>query len=108
MNRTEKIPLADVDSVVAEDGVRYRHVEVDVRDCHLQEIILPAEVLAGRPRKTNFAVACARILRLSHALHKSNGFPDAGTHISDRLLVVLVLGRHLTRKPGGRGFDVVA
>jgi hypothetical protein len=34
---------------VAEDGVRYRNLEVDVRDCHLQEVVLSAEVLAGRP-----------------------------------------------------------
>src|ERR1700686_1542614 len=66
--RTEKIHLADVDSIVAEDGVRYRRVEVGVRNCHLQEVVLPAEELAGRPRKTNFAIACARILRLSHTL----------------------------------------
>jgi hypothetical protein len=49
MNRTKEIHLADVHSVVAEDGVRYRHVEVDVRDCHLQEVVPPAEVLARRP-----------------------------------------------------------
>lgn len=49
INRTEKIHLADVDTIVAEDGVRYRNVEVDVRDCHLQEVVLSAEVLAGRP-----------------------------------------------------------
>ena len=48
INRTEKIHLADVDSIVTEDGVRYRHVEVGVRDCHLQEVILPAEKLAGQ------------------------------------------------------------
>src|SRR5580700_1089617 len=106
--RTEKIHLADVDSIVAEDGVRYRHVEVGVRNCHLQEVVLPAEELAGRPRKTNFAVACARILRLSHTLGESDSLSDADAHISDRPLVVFVLGWRLSRKPSRCSFDVVA
>ena len=63
---------------MAEGGVRNRHVEVDVRDCHLQVVVLPAEVLAGRPRQADFMVACARILHLSQVLWESDSLLDAG------------------------------
>src|SRR5258708_19775923 len=89
INRTEKIHLADVDPIVAEDGVRNRHVEVDVRDCHLQEVVLPTEVLARRPRKAYFTVACARILHLSHALCESDSLLNPAARIIHRLLLSL-------------------
>src|SRR5579871_2656931 len=90
INRSKKIHLADVDSIMTQDGVRHRHVEVCVGDCHMQQVVLPAEALAGRPRKANLAVACACILRLSYAFREGDSLPDAGAHIIDRLLVVLV------------------
>src|SRR6516165_4546060 len=49
IDRTKKIHLADVDATVAEDGVRHRDVEKSVRDCHLQQVVLTADDLAGRP-----------------------------------------------------------
>jgi hypothetical protein len=36
----EEVHLADVDTVMAKNGVRHRQVKVDVRNRHLQEVIL--------------------------------------------------------------------
>src|SRR6266851_1882940 len=49
IDRTKKIHLADVDAVVSEDGIGHRDVEKSVRDCHLQQVILAADDLAGCP-----------------------------------------------------------
>ena len=49
IDRTKKIHLADVDAVVAEDGIRHRDVEKSVGDCHLQQVVLAADNLVGRP-----------------------------------------------------------
>jgi len=49
INSAKKIHLAEVDSIMTQDGVRYRHVEIRVGDCHLQQVVLPAEALAGCP-----------------------------------------------------------
>jgi len=49
IDRTKKIHLADVDAIVSEDGIGHRDVEKSVRDCHLQQVILPVDDLAGCP-----------------------------------------------------------
>jgi hypothetical protein len=49
IDRTKKIHLADVDAIVAEDGIRHRDVKKSVGDCHLQQVVLAADDLAGRP-----------------------------------------------------------
>jgi hypothetical protein len=49
IDRTKKIHLADVNAVVAEDGIGHRDVEKSVRDCHLEQVILTADDLAGCP-----------------------------------------------------------
>jgi hypothetical protein len=49
IDRTEKIHLADVDAVMSEDGIGHRDVEKSVRDCHLEQVILTADDLAGCP-----------------------------------------------------------
>src|SRR5215470_13955904 len=49
IDRTKKIHLADVDAIVAEDGISHRDVEESVGDCHLQQVVLAADDLAGRP-----------------------------------------------------------
>ena len=95
IDRTKKIHLADIDTVVAEDGVGHRDMEKDVGDRHLQQVVLAADDLAGRPGEFDLALARARVLRLFHALRESDGLPDAGAQFVDRLLVVVVLGRRL-------------
>jgi hypothetical protein len=69
--------------------------KVLIRDRHLQQVVLAADDLAGRPGEFDLALARARVLRLLHALRESDGLPDAGAQFVDRLLVVLVLGRRL-------------
>ena len=49
IDRTKKIHLADIDAAVAEDGVGHRDVEKGVGDRHLQQVVLAADDLAGRP-----------------------------------------------------------
>ena len=92
IDRTKKIHLADIDAVVAEDGVGHRDVEKGVRDRHLQQVVLAPDDLAGRPGEFDLALARARVLRLLHALRESDGLPDAGAQFVDRLLVVPCLG----------------
>ena len=92
IDRTKKIHLADIDAVVAEDGVGHRDVKKGVGDRHLQQVVLAADDLAGRPGEFDLAIARACVLRVLHALHESDGLPDAGAQFVDRLLVVLVRG----------------
>src|SRR5882762_10506283 len=108
IDRTKKIHLADIDAVVAEDGVGHRDMEKDVGDRHLQQVVLAADDLARRPGEFDLSLARARVLRLLHALRESDGLPDAGAQFVDRLFVVLVLGRRVPREPGSTGFDIVA
>ena len=108
IDRAKKIHLADIDAIVAEDGVGHRDVEKGVGDRHLHQVVLAADDLAGCPGEFDLALARARVLRLLHALRESDGLPDAGAQFVDRLFVVLVLGRRLSREPGSTGFDIVA
>ena len=77
IDRTKKIHLADVDAVVAEDGIGHRNMKKSIGDRHLQQVVLATDDLAGRPGEFDFALARARILRLIHAFRESNGLPDA-------------------------------
>jgi hypothetical protein len=95
IDRAKKIHLANIDAIVAEDGVGHRDVEKGVGNRHLQQVVLAANDLAGRPGEFDLALARARLLRLPHALRESDGLPDAGAQFVDSLLVVLVLGRRL-------------
>src|SRR4030088_875439 len=91
MDRTKEIHLADIDAVVAEDRVGHHDMEIDVRDRHLQQVVLTAKDLAGRPGEADLPLGGAVVLRFRHALREGDGLPDAGAHLSDRLLAVLVL-----------------
>ncbi|NRP90632.1 G/U mismatch-specific DNA glycosylase [Ensifer adhaerens] len=42
IDRSEKVHFADVDAVVAKDRVDHRNVKIDIRDCHLQKVVLAA------------------------------------------------------------------
>ena len=99
IDRTKEVHLADVDAVVAEDRVRHRDMEIDVRDRHLQQVVLAAKHLAGRPGEADLPLGGAGVLRFRYTLRECDGFPDAGAHLIDRLLVVLVLRRCLSGEP---------
>src|SRR5690349_10849319 len=43
MDRTKEVHLADIDTVVAEDRVCHHDMEIDVRDCYLQQVVLAAK-----------------------------------------------------------------
>jgi hypothetical protein len=77
IDRTKKIHLADIDAVVPEDGVGHRNVEKGVGDRHLQQIVLAADDLAGRPGELDLALARARVLHLVNALRESDRLLDA-------------------------------
>src|ERR1700732_1775118 len=104
----KEVHLADVDAAVAEDCVRHRNVEVDVRNRYLKQIILAADDLPGNPRKADFAAFCAFVLCFAYAFGEIDGFPNASAQLFEGLLIVFVLRRRLPRKPGGGGFDIVA
>src|SRR5258705_3674541 len=104
----KEVHLADVDAAVAEDRVRHRNVEVDVRNRYLKQIIFAADDLPGNPRKADFAVLCAFVLCLAYAFDEIDSFPNASAQFFEGLLIVFVLWRRLPGKPGGGGFDIVA
>src|SRR6266446_2804796 len=108
MDRTKEIHLTDIDAVVAEDRIRHHDMEIDVRDRHLQQVVLAAKDLAGRPGEADLPLGRTGVLRFRHALRECDGLPDAGAHLIDRLLVVLVFGRRLPGEPSRRRLDVVA
>src|SRR5216683_3407757 len=107
-DRTKEVHLADIDAVVAEDREGHHDMEIDVRDRHLQQVILAAKDLAGRPGEADLPLGGTGVLRFRHALREYDGLPDAGAHLIDCLLVILVLGRRLPGEPSRRGLDVVA
>src|SRR6267378_4777837 len=105
---SKEVHLADVDAAVAEDRVRHRNVEVDVRNRYLKQIIFAADDLPGNPRKADFAVLCAFVLCLAYAFGEIDSFPNASAQLFEGLLIVFVLWRRLPGKPGGGSFDIVA
>src|SRR5258706_16429984 len=92
---------------MTEYGVAHRQVEEGVGNRHLQEIILTANNFARRPGEADVALTRSFILPFFDAFCKSDGLADAGAQLVERSLVVLVLGRRLSREPGGRGFHIV-
>src|ERR1700688_1951658 len=94
-DRTKEVHLADIDAVVAEDREGHHDMEIDVRDHHLQQVVLAAKDLARRPGEADLPLGGTGVLRFRHALRECDGLPDAGAHLIDRLLVILVLGRRL-------------
>src|SRR5207244_10233293 len=107
MDRSKEVHLADIDAVVAEDRVGHYDMEVDVRDRHLQQVVLAAKDLAGRPGEADLPLGGTGVLRFPHALREYDGLPDAGAHLIDRLLLILVLGRPLAGEPSRRRFDIL-
>jgi hypothetical protein len=73
----KEVHLADVDAAVAEDRVRHRNVEVDVRNRYLKQVILAADDLPGNPRKADFAVFCAFVLCFAYTFGEIDSFPNA-------------------------------
>src|SRR5262249_60486809 len=78
---TKKVHLADIDAVVAKNGVCHRDVEKGVGDRHLKQVVLAAHDLARRPGEADLALARTLILRLLHAVRESGGLPDAGAQL---------------------------
>src|ERR1700732_3347745 len=78
IDRTKKIHLADIDAIVAEDGIGHRDVEKGVGDRHLQQVVLAADDLAGCPGEFDLALARARVLRLLHALREKRWSSGCG------------------------------
>src|SRR5258707_966828 len=77
----KEVHLADVDAAVAEDRVRHRNVEVDVRNRYLKQIILAADDLPGHPRKAHFAAFCAFVLCFPYAFGEIDSFPNASAQL---------------------------
>jgi len=95
IDRTKKIHLADIDAIMAEDGVGHRDVEKSIGYRHLQQVVLAADYLVGRPGQFDFAFSRIRVPRLLHALCESDCLANAVAQFVYRPLVVLVLGRRL-------------
>jgi hypothetical protein len=84
-------------------------MEIDVRDRHLQQVVLAAKYFAGRSKgKANLPVGRTGILRLLHALRERDSLSDTGAQLVDSLLIVLVPGRGLSGQPSGCRLGIVA
>src|SRR5260370_24998089 len=70
MDRTKEVHLAEIDAVVAEDRGGHHDMEIDVRDRHLQQVVLAAEDLAGRPGEAYLPLRRTRVLRFRYALRR--------------------------------------
>src|ERR1700722_20961693 len=77
-DRTKEVHLADIDAVVAEDREGHHDMEIDVRDRHLQQVVLAAKDLARRPGEAFLQPGATGVLRIRHALSECDGLPDAG------------------------------
>ena len=108
MDRSKEVHLANIDAVVAEDRVGHYDMEVDVRDRHLEQVVLAAKDLAGRPREADLPLGGTGVLRFRQVLRECDRLADTGAKLIDRLLVILVLGRRLPGEPSRRRLDVVA
>src|SRR3954451_12400318 len=93
VDRTKKVPFANIDAVVAEDRIGRRQVKIDVRDRDLQQVIVAADNLAS---PSDLAVGAAVVLRFAGALREGDGFADTGTQLVDRLFGICVLWRCLS------------
>src|SRR5258708_39354620 len=70
----QKIPLADFDAVVAQDAVRGRGVEVEIRECEVvQELLAFQRHGRGTDRKSNVASVGAIELLGLERLHIGDG-----------------------------------
>lgn len=90
--KTEEVGLAQVDAVVAQDRVRRRRVEVEVRHRVAQQIVDAREAaLTGAAGDDDLARRC-RLHRLRRdGANEGEGLVDAGLQLSEGLLVVGVL-----------------
>jgi hypothetical protein len=71
MDRTKEVHLADIDAVVAEGRVGHHDMEIDVRDRHLQKVVLAAKDLAGRPGEADLPLGgtyCASVTLSANAM----------------------------------------
>ena len=92
-----EVHLADIDAVVAEDREGHHDMEIDVRDRHLQQVVLAAKDLAGRPGEADL-LRCAAPAYCASVTLSANATVfrmRARTSSIVCLLVILVLGRRL-------------
>src|ERR1700722_19150076 len=87
---SKEIHLSNVDAAATKHRVDHANVEVDVRNRHLDEVILSAYHLAGRPGEADLAILCAFVLRLGHAFREIDRFPDARAQFVQGLLIIFV------------------
>ena len=73
IDRSKKVHLADIDAVVAKDGIGHRNVEKGVGDRHLQQVVLAADDLTGRPGELDLAKAAT-----GQAQRRPDHFQSAG------------------------------
>src|SRR5581483_2545217 len=89
---TEVVALAYVDAVVAQDGVRRRHVEVEVRVRVLHQVFAPLHGLAlAAGHRDHLVLGAGEVVGLV-AVEDPQGRLDAGAQLIDRLLGVGLRG----------------
>src|SRR5207302_8332901 len=107
-NRADGVHLAELDAVVAEDRVRHRRMEEEVRDRDVDEVVVAPEPPAAEPGRGHLPLfGAGQVLRLD-ALEEAEALLDPLPQLRERLLGVRVGRRLLAAEVRGRVLRLVA
>src|SRR5439155_387489 len=107
-NRADVVHLAEVDAVVAEDRVRHRRMEEEVRQRQLHQVVVAAEPLPAEPGWRHLPLLpSGQVLRLD-GLEEAQALPYPLAQLGERLLRIRVGGRRLAAEVRGRVLRLVA
>src|SRR5205823_5102355 len=89
-NRADVVHLAEVDAVVAEDRVRHRRMEEEVRQREVHQVVVATEPLPAEPGRGHLPLLGAgQVLRLD-GLEEAEALLDPLPALGERLLRVRV------------------
>jgi len=93
---------------VAQDRVRHRRVEEEVRHADVDQVVVGGKPLATEPRRRHLArLRSLEILRLD-GLEEGQALVNALLQLGKRLLGIRVRGRRLAAEIGRRIFRLIA
>ena len=107
-HRADVVHLAELDAVVAQDRVRHRRVEEEVRNRDVHQVVVAAQPPPAEPRWRHLALlGTDQVLRLD-GLDEAEALLDPLPQLGERLLGVRVRRRLLAAEVRGRVLRLVA